>query len=104
MSGNEVYVSDNARNGLVTAVGIILGFALAFLIKFSMDSGDWKASDFPTLILLLIGIIIIIMIFSLYRALIPYKQEIRYYETTVKIFIFGGVSLLFLGIFFAFVF
>lgn len=102
MSGNEVYVSDNARNGLVTAVGIILGFALAFLIKFSMDSGDWKASDFPTLILLLIGIIT--MIFSLYRALIPYKQEIRYYETTVKIFIFGGVSLSFLGIFFAFVF
>lgn len=102
MSGNEVYVSDNARNGLVTVVGVILGFALAFLIKFSMAPGAWKASDFPTLILVLIGIII--MIFSLYRALIPYKQEVRYYETTVKIFIFGGVSLSFLGIFFAFVF
>ncbi len=104
-NGNEVIiksVSDNARNGLVTAIGIVLGFTVAFLINFSMHPSKWESDDIPTLIFVISGIII--MIVSLYRSLIPYDQPVKYYERTVRIFVLGGVVFSFIGILFAFVF
>ena len=90
------YVSDNARNGLVTAVGIILGFTLAFIVQFCLSPGEWEGRDIPALIFLIIGTIILMACF--YRALYPYKQKIHYYELTVKIFTLGAVPCSAIGV------
>jgi hypothetical protein len=40
-AGGTVYITDEHRSGTITAMGIVLGFSLSFLVAYSLDEGDW---------------------------------------------------------------
>lgn len=86
-------VSDDARNGLITAIGIILGFSLTFLAQWSLDDSDWELRDLLPMVVLLAGVSM--MLAALKRALIPYHQNIPHYEKTVQLFFWSIVVVLF---------
>jgi hypothetical protein len=89
--GLEERITDEARNGLITAIGIVLGFALAFFGTWSMASGEWQRADIVRGLVLGLGIVILIL--PLYRSLAPYVQTVKRYEGTVKLFV-SGITLL----------
>ncbi|RJF98587.1 hypothetical protein D3871_08750 [Noviherbaspirillum saxi] len=114
-------VDANARTALVTAIGIILGFALAFFYTWSLkdppanasqvqsretNSPSSKATDLhptkavdpdqpwePEDIPALIALCsgIIVLMFSLFRSLWPLVQSELYYRNTVLVFMLGIV-------------
>lgn len=92
MTEHDKMISDDGRNGLITAIGIILGFSLTFLAQWSLDDSEWELRDLPSLGLLLIGIFC--MLAALRKALLPYKQTIKHYENTVHLFFWSIVIVL----------
>ncbi len=100
---DEEIVDSAGKNGLVTAIGVILAFTLTFFGTWSLtedphptsptfgDSG-WEYKDLPTVILLGIGIVLLIV--TLYHALIPYRYNAKHFRQTVWLFTFSiGVVL-----------
>lgn len=86
---DEKYASDEAKNGLVTANGVILAFILGFFVNYTSADHAWRAYDIlPTGTLCLS---LILLTLSIYRTFIPYTQLISYFENTVKIMMFGIV-------------
>ena len=83
----DLEITDAGRNGLITAIGIILGFALTFIARYSMAPGDWKLTSNMIFVLMMSGIFTVL--YSLYRVLIPYKITVSRYESTAKIFLVG---------------
>jgi hypothetical protein len=102
-------VSASTRNGLITAIGIILGFTLSFFAHWGtlgaqagpnspMASQDiWKPGDIPAIVTLLGGIIC--LLWSLGRALQRSLSEAKY-DKTVTLFI-TGIGIAVLGFIFA---
>jgi ABC-type dipeptide/oligopeptide/nickel transport system permease subunit len=90
---------QNYRQPMVTAIGIILGFVLGFTGKWATDSvSQTHFSDYIISIGLLLSIILLIV--SLFRILnnnYPKDSTAKYYNATLKIFIFG-ISFAFVGI------
>jgi hypothetical protein len=80
-------VGDEGKNGLITAIGIVLGFVLGFYTQWAFGEDPWRSEDIIPTLLYLCGIAVLII--SLYNALIPYKQTVKHYERTVRIFILG---------------
>jgi hypothetical protein len=89
------HISDDGRNGLITAQGIVLGFAVGFFGQWSLDDEPWERGDFWPLLALGGGLTL--LCYSLFRALIPYVQTVGHYEKTVWVFV-GGLALVFIGI------
>ena len=107
MTPNETLIKLPDRSGIITGIGIFLGFLLNFIaywaftwsIKESslpVPTGTaretiigWRIWDIPVIVLLLIGVMLITV--SLYRVLIPYSQTLRRYEGSIKLFVFGVI-------------
>ena len=89
-------IDHTARNGLITAIGVLLGFALTYLYQWSFKSGEWVNASYPTLISLFLGIVLITG--SLAQLIIPYQPTIAQYKRAVKTFIFG-IAIVFTGVF-----
>ncbi|PSJ79968.1 hypothetical protein [Neisseria iguanae] len=83
---------DGYRAPMVTAIGIILGFVLAFMSKWATEPGTTHKSDYLVLIGLLIGIVLLIT--ALYRILnnrVADADQAHYYGRTLQIFMVGLV-------------
>lgn len=81
---------NHYRAPMVTAIGIILGFVLAFLGKWATENNDSHKSDWLVLGGFLIGIILLTT--ALYRILnnrIPCGREEVYYYRTLQMFMLG---------------
>lgn len=50
------HISDEHRNGSITAIGIVLGFSLSFLASWSLDEQPWNFWSLPVLAFLSAGI------------------------------------------------
>lgn len=80
---------NNYRNPMVTAIGIILGFVLAYMGKWATEPTIQKG-DLGVAIGFLIGISLLIV--ALYRILnnrVEKEREEAYYHRTLKIFMLG---------------
>lgn len=91
---HEPQMSPISRSALVTAIGILLGFTLTFFEHWNEAPGEWRARHIPPVVALALGGIL--MVISLYRALVPHDQNVRQYERTVRLFI-AGVALVLIG-------
>jgi threonine/homoserine/homoserine lactone efflux protein len=88
-------ISDTSRNGMITAIGIFLGFALGFIAPWSLNPSwsidpqheAWKWWDIITLLLVFGGIGVITC--TLYRVLVPYEQPQERWQGHVLSFIIG---------------
>lgn len=88
-------ISDPARNSLVTANGVILGFALAFFGNWSVSGGKWHLAEIPQVAAFSLGIALLTT--ALYRSLMPYRQTIARYEVNVRV-LMSGILCIFLGV------
>ena len=94
MAENLESVSQEARSSLITAVGIVLGFALAFFGSWSIDDDPWERVDVIPGVLLSIGSGL--LTYTLYRSLMPYHQTVKQYESVVRKFMWG-IFVVFIG-------
>ncbi len=95
VANNQNSVSGEARNALITAIGIVLGFALAYFGSWSSVEEAWVWWDLIPGLPLFGGICALLV--SLYRSLIPYNQSIERYEANAKLFVYG-VAAAFVGV------
>src|SRR3712207_5087483 len=81
----NMIVSDDGRNGLITAIGIILGFTLTYYTSWAMGEDRFRTEDWiPTLLFILS---IVLQVLALYSSLLPYRQSVARYTRTVRKFI-----------------
>lgn len=94
-SNRSEYISDQARASLITANGIVIGFALNFFGNWSATNVKWSIHDIPIVCVFSLGILTLTG--TLYRSLMPYVQSIRRYEINVKTLVLG-IVLIFIGV------
>ena len=93
---SEGHVDPAVKNGLIIAIGSILGFTLGFLSTWSLGGDeDWRLADLPTVVGLFVGIAL--MVTALYRVLTRRLQD-REYDRARKYFVVGIISA-FTGVF-----
>jgi hypothetical protein len=85
-------ISDEHRNGSITAIGVVLGFSLTFLASWARDDDQWEYSDILILLTLASGIAM--QMISLRRLLIlPRTPGLRHSVTdhnkAAKLFLWG---------------
>ncbi|MEO0415028.1 MAG: hypothetical protein AAF226_08770 [Verrucomicrobiota bacterium] len=85
-------ISDDARNGLITANGVILAFVLGFFVNFTYSDHQWRFVDLISMFLLLGSLILLTL--ALYRAFLPYRQNVAYFKRTIHWMIAGITSAL----------
>ncbi|MBJ2089989.1 hypothetical protein ACMFFK_04310 [Serratia marcescens] len=88
-------ITDQARNSLITANGIIIGFTLAFSSNWALRGTQWSMGDI--LVACIFGLGVLALIMCLYRALMPYVQTVSRYENNVRLLILG-VTFIFIGV------
>lgn len=97
-------VEPTAKNGVITAVGFILGFSLNFIadwvFNWPLPAGQtgWARMDILPAILLVAGVGCLTT--ALYMMLLPYRLPIDRLPSRVRTAI-AGVILIFLGVFVA---
>ncbi len=83
----EGMLDPTFRNGTMTAVGIMLGFSLSFIIAWATHSGPWQEADVLAIIPLLSGIYS--QTIALAHLLRPNSLEIPRYHKAMKLFLWG---------------
>ena len=92
---------DGYRQGLITAITVLLGFSLAFLRFWGLESaGDWTLWALLSTGIAVLAVLL--QLVALFRALQPEDDEEPEYRRTVKWFIASAVILL-IGFLFALV-
>lgn len=95
----EPGISDEQRNGSITAIGIVLGFSLTFMASWPQGDDPWEASGIA--ILAILGVGIILQIVSLWQLLVlpntrGLKHDRRAHNSAVRLF--GvGMAVVFAG-------
>lgn len=87
------------RQGIITAITVLLGFSLTFLRFWSFEApGEWSWRSFVSTGL--VAVSVLLQLLALFRSLRPEDDDEAVYRTTVNWFI-GGIALLVLGLLFA---
>lgn len=77
------------RSGSITAIGVIVGFSLAFLVRWSGLPGRWETSDIFAVIGITLGVGF--QIKALVDLLAVKSVIVSHYERAVRIFVIGLV-------------
>jgi hypothetical protein len=93
---SEDLINESQRAGSITGIGIVLGFSLAFISRFSFGSSPWRLLG--AIVALVAGVGIIIQMLALFRALSIPMLSVVAHKSMVRKFIVG-VSLVLLGFF-----
>lgn len=81
------------RQGIITAITVLLGFSLSFLRFWALEApGDWSSRSIVPAITLFVAIAF--QIIALYRSLRPIDDEESEYRQTVLWFMASAVILL----------
>ncbi|HEV8501728.1 MAG TPA: hypothetical protein VGR63_09115 [Casimicrobiaceae bacterium] len=85
-------VPNGYRQGLITAITVLLGFSLAFVRFWGFESpGHWT---WRSLFIAVIAVCaIVLQLVALIRALRPEDDDVRQYRTTVRWFVASAVTL-----------
>jgi len=99
VQGNEQKRIDSTfRNGSITAIGVVVGFSLSFLSRWSALPGDWTHSDLVSVAVITLGLAL--QVKSLADLLLVSSLELARYNRSVRIFL-TGLGLVGLGVVFA---
>ena len=83
-------VPDGYRTGFITATTVFLGFSLAFLRFWTMETpGEWSAHAVAAASILSLGILFLLI--TLFRALDVRDHEVSHYRVTVRWFLVAVV-------------
>lgn len=86
------------RNGSITAIGVVVGFSLGFLSRWSALPGEWTTSDLFSVALITLGLAL--QVKSLADLLLISSLQLKKYNRSVRIFL-TGLILVSLGVIFA---
>jgi hypothetical protein len=87
------------RQGIISAITVILGFSLLFLRYWSFEAeGEWTIASFVAVLLLATAVLL--ELFALWRSLRPEDEDQPVYRVTVRWF-FASVILLLISLFLA---
>ena len=92
-------ISDGYRQGLITAITVVLGFSLAFLRFWGLQAPGqwtWRSATSTATSIIAVGL----ELFALFRSLRPEDENENEYRKTVGWFL-ASVILLVLGLLFA---
>lgn len=88
-------IDPTFRSGSLTAIGLLAGFSLSFLTRWSATPGDWSPSDLAAVIIIIIGIVA--QILSLAGLLSVNSLLLRHYNRLMRLFI-AGLALVVAGV------
>jgi hypothetical protein len=91
-------VDSTFRNGSITAIGVVVGFSLGFLSRWSALPGDWSATDLVSVALITLGLAL--QVKSLADLLLVTSLELKRYNRSIRYFL-AGLILVGLGVVFA---
>jgi uncharacterized membrane protein YidH (DUF202 family) len=93
------HLPQGYRQGLITAITVILGFSLAFMRYWALENtNDWTSKG--KISASIVGIGILVLLWTLYRSLDIHDDNHRRYPRTVKYF-FVGVAIVVVGVFYS---
>jgi len=75
------------RNGSITVIGIVVGFSLGFLSRWSALPGEWTHSDLVSVTLITLGLLL--QIKTLADLLLISCLELKRYNRSIWIFLTG---------------
>ena len=86
-------VPDGYRQGLITAITVLLGFSLSFLRFWGLEApGQWTWQSFISTGVSILAIVL--QLIALFRALQIEDQSVLEYRKTVRWFICSAIALL----------
>ncbi|MBQ0824392.1 hypothetical protein HPT29_012260 [Microvirga terrae] len=88
-------VDSTFRNGSITAIGVVVGFSLSFLSRWSALPGDWANSDLVSVALITMGLAL--QVKALADLLLVSSLQLKRYNRSVRFFL-TGLSLVGLGV------
>ena len=91
-------IDSTFRNGSVTAIGVVVGFSLGFLSRWSALPGEWMHTDLVSVALITLGLAL--QVKSLANLLLISSLELKRYNRSIRFFL-AGLILVGLGVVFA---
>jgi len=91
-------IDSTFRNGSITAIGVVVGFSLGFLSRWSALPGEWSATDLISVALITVGLGL--QVKSLADLLLVTSLELKRYNRSIRYFL-TGLTLVALGVIFA---
>ncbi|MGO4524784.1 hypothetical protein AB4097_07950 [Microvirga sp. 2MCAF35] len=88
-------VDSTFRNGSITAIGVVVGFSLGFLSRWSALPGEWTHSDLISVALIALGLAL--QVKALADLLLVSSLQLKRYNRSVRFFL-AGLILVGLGI------
>jgi len=85
-------IPDGYRQGLITAITVLLGFSLAFVRFWGFESpGNWTWRSLTIAVIAITAVLF--QLIALIRALRPEDDDAHEYRTTVRWFVASAVAL-----------
>jgi hypothetical protein len=88
-------IDSTFRNGSITAIGVVVGFSLGFLSRWSALPGEWSTSDLLSVALITLGLAF--QVKALADLLLISSLQLKRYNRSVGIFL-TGLILVSLGV------
>ncbi|HEV2565905.1 MAG TPA: hypothetical protein VGU19_12560 [Microvirga sp.] len=94
----EQRVDSTFRNGSITAIGVVVGFSLGFLSRWSALPGEWMHSDLVSVGLITLGLAL--QVKALADLLLVSSLQLKRYNRSIRFFL-TGLILVGIGVVFA---
>jgi uncharacterized membrane protein YczE len=94
----EQRVDSTFRNGSITAIGVVVGFSLGFLSRWSALPGEWMHSDLVSVGLITLGLAL--QVKALADLLLVSSLQLKRYNRYIRFFL-TGLILVGIGVVFA---
>src|SRR5215207_6552203 len=78
-------IDSTFRNGSITAIGVVVGFSLGFLSRWSALPGEWSLSDLVSVALITLGLAL--QVKSLADLLLVSSLQLKRYNRSIRIFL-----------------
>ncbi|WP_262028863.1 hypothetical protein [Microvirga sp. Mcv34] len=80
-------VDSTFRNGSITAIGVVVGFSLGFLSRWSAVPGEWTHSDLVSVALITVGLAL--QVKALADLLLVSSLQLKRYNRSIRFFLTG---------------
>ncbi|QRM27191.1 hypothetical protein [Microvirga sp. VF16] len=96
--GELQHVDSTFRNGSIIAIGVVVGFSLGFLSRWSALPGEWMNSDLVSVAVITLGVVL--QLKALADLLLVSSLQLKRYNRSIHFFL-TGLVLVGLGVVFA---
>ncbi|MBO1903820.1 hypothetical protein KHP60_02625 [Microvirga sp. 3-52] len=97
-SDEQQRVDSTFRNGSITAIGVVVGFSLGFLSRWSALPGEWMQTDLVSVASITLGLAL--QVKALADLLLVSSLQLKRYNRSIRFFL-AGLILVGLGVVFA---